>query len=238
MKKRILIIKGFSKSPVELNNDRKIIQLYIDFFCSNAGGAYEFDKEITVLEEPDITEVNDYSSADNSDYLIVILIGHGANTGGIQVFQMQEKLLVYPGQIQFSCPKQLHILETCRNILTADLDIKRINKLIPKYRYGGVIKFPMTRVEAREKFDDGIKQTKDGTVYLFACSIGESAYNYFFLQILIDISIYAHEYFRNKLYNVSEIFESVETQVINGSKGKQHPTKLGDADFPFVITII
>ena len=238
MNKSVLIIKGHSKTDIELINDRKIIQLYIDFFTSNAGGCFDFDSEIFILEEPELDELKGLDLLNSKDYLILLLVGHGANKDGIQIFQLTKDILIQPGQLQFDCERQLHIIETCRNIIDIELDIKRINRLIPKYKYGGFIQRPLTREEAQKKFDEALTNSNKGIVYIFACSIDESAYGYFFLQVLVDISIYVHEYFRNQVYYISDIFGHVEKQVIDLSKGNQNPMKIGDGDFPFVMTII
>lgn len=238
MTKSILIIKGHSKTEVELTNDRKIIQLYIDFFCSNAGGAFDFDNEIFIFEEPNVETLNNLDILNSLDYLVILLIGHGGNKDGIQVFQLQEKLFVQPGQLQFHCKKQLHIIETCRDIIDFELDIKRINRLIPKYKYGGIVKRPLTREESLLKFNQAIENTNEGTTYLFAANIGESAFGYLFLQLLIDISIYVHEYFREEIVNVGYIFDQTKKQVAELTKGNQNPTRNGDINFPFVITMI
>jgi hypothetical protein len=238
MKKSIIIIKGFSKTETELINDRKIIQLYIDFFTSNAGGCFDFETEITILEEPELEEIKSLGVLNEIDYLIVLLVGHGANKDGIQVFQLTKDILIQPGQLQFECERQLHIIESCRNIIDDELDIKRINRLIPKYKYGGFVKRPLTREESLKKFNEALTTSHKGTTYIFACNINESAYNYFFLQVLVDISIYIHEYYRESIHYILEIFEHVQRQVNDLSKGSQNPIKIGDADFPFVITII
>lgn len=238
MKKKVLIIKGYSKTEVELINDRKIVQLYVDFFNSNAGGVFDFDTEIIYLENPDLDTIKKLDFLNQEDYVIVILIGHGANKDGVQIFQLQENLFIQPGQIQFSCKKQLFILETCRDIIDFELDIQRINRLIPKYKYGGTIKAPLTREESLEKFNDAINASPEGTVYLFAASIGESARGYLFLKIIIDISIYIHEYHRNSIVDTDIIFENAKNQVISYTNGEQNPIKMGDVKFPFVITII
>lgn len=238
MEKTVLIIKGYSKTEVELINDKKIIQLYIDFFCSNAGGAFDFDNEILIYEEPDIETLNQLEILNTLDYLVVLLIGHGATKDGKQIFQLQENLFVQPGQLQFQCAKQLHIIESCRDVIDFELDIKRINRLIPKYKYGGVVKRQLTREESLLKFNQAIERSNEGTTYLFAASIGESAYGYLFLQLLIDISIYIHEYFRDEVVNVGYIYDRVKNQVSELTKGNQNPTREGDVNFPFVITII
>lgn len=238
MKKSVLIIKGYSKTDVELINDRKVIQLYIDFFTSNAGGCFDFDCEIFILEEPELEVVKNLDFLNSNDYLIVLLVGHGANKDGIQVFQLTKNLLVQPGQLQFDCERQLHIIESCRNVIDFELDIKRINRLIPKYAYGGYVKRPLTREESLVKFNEALSNSERGIVYVFACNVGESAYSYFFLQVLMDIAIYLHEYFREKVYSICDIFGHVEKQVVDLSKGNQTPIKTGGGDFPFVVTII
>lgn len=238
MEKSVLIIKGHSKTDVELINDRRIIQLYIDYFTSNAGGCFDFDSEIIILEEPELVELKDLEFLNLNDYLIVLLVGHGANKDGIQVFQLTKNIFIQPGQLQFTCERQLHIIETCRNVIDFELDIKRINELVPKYKYGGLIKRPLTKEEATNKFNEALVNSTKGIVYVFACNIGESAYSYLFLQILIEISIYLHEYKRESIFFVSDIFVYVEKQVNNLSKGNQNPIKIGEGDFPFVLTII
>lgn len=238
LKRKILFIKGYSKTSIELINDRKIIQLYIDFFTSNAGGAFDIDLEIMILEEPNIETINNLTELNSVDYLIVVLVGHGAIKDGIQIFQLQEDTLINPGQIQFSCPKQLHLIESCRDVIDIELDIKRINRLVPKYAYGGTVRTPLTREESIEKFNKAIQESNEGALYLFACEINESAFNYFFLQVIIDISIYLHEYLRDSIYSAGEVFEYAKSHVNKLSKGLQTPTKIGSVDFPFVLTII
>ena len=238
MKKKVLIIKGYSKTEIELINDRKIVQLYVDYFTSHAGGVFDFDTEIIYLEDPTLETIQQLDFLNEEDYLIAILVGHGANKDGIQIFQLQEDLFIQPGQIQFNCKKQLFILETCRDIIDFELDIQRINRLIPKYKYGGVIKAPLTREQSLEKFNEAIKASPEGTLYLFASSIDESARGYLFLKLIVDISIYIHEYYRNSIVDTDTIFENAKNQVISYTNGEQNPVKIGEVKFPFVITII
>lgn len=238
MNKSVLIIKGHSRTDIELSNDRKIIQLYTDFFTSNAGGCFEFGSEIFILEEPELDLLQQLKFLNEKDYLIVLWVGHGANKEGIQLFQLTKDILIQPGQLQFDCERQLHIIESCRNIIDFELDIKMINRLIPKYKYGGVVQRPLTREESLLKFNEALANSEKGITYVFACSIDESAYNYYFLQVLVNNSIYIHEYFRNSVYYISDIFVRVEKQVNKLSNGNQNPVKMGKGNFPFVITII
>jgi hypothetical protein len=122
IKRRILIIKGFSKTKTELENDRKIIELYKDYFSSKAGGVFDKDKEIFVLEEPNIELLQSNPEVEGCDYLIVVLLGHGANKDGIQLFQLSEDVLINPGQLQFPIDKQLFIVESCRDIFNNECE--------------------------------------------------------------------------------------------------------------------
>lgn len=238
MNKSVLIIKGFSNNEEELVNDRKIIQLYIDFFASNAGGCFDSDTEIFVFEDPDLDTIKSLKFLNTNDYLIVVLVGHGATKDGVQIFHLNETTIIQSGQIQFDCKRQLHIIESCRNILDIEIDIQRFNDLIPKYKYGGVVLRPLTREESLKKFNDLIRTSKEGTTYLFASSLDESAYGYYFLQELMNTSRYIHEYRRGGVYGVLGIFDHIKKKVTDLSDGKQHPVKIGDVDFPFVVTII
>ncbi|MCB2380432.1 hypothetical protein LGH70_22760 [Hymenobacter sp. BT635] len=238
MNRKIIFIKGYSKTEVELSNDRNIIQLYIDFFCSNAGGSYDFDRDIAICEEPSIEQLQQLMLIQGCDYIITVLVGHGANQEGVQVFQLSETTLIHPGQIHFQCNRQLYIIETCRNTITTNLDIPRLNNLVPKYKYGGIVKWPRTSEEAYKAYEGALVESKKGSVYLFACDLDQSAYNYFFIKTLIDVSVYLHEYYRNNVYSILEVFELTRKQVQKISKKKQTPISVSDTDFPFVVTII
>jgi len=238
LKRSVLIIKGFSEGEDELRTDREVIQLYVDFLSSNASGAFDKDNDIQILEEPDLTEIQALTHLNQNDYLIEVLIGHGANHEEKQVFQLREDLLIQPGQIQFTFKKQLHILETCRNIIDADLDNKRLNRLIPKYKYGGVIEIPMTQAQSIQKFNEELEKSEGGILYLFAASIGERAYDYLFLQYLIDVSVYFHEYYRNSAIGAQAVFQNAKDLVIKDTSGDQNPMISGTTDLPFAITII
>lgn len=189
MKRKIVIIKGFSKTKEELTHDRAIIDLYKRYFNSKSGGVYDIDNEIILLEEPSLSELNGYErEINNSDSLIVVLLGHGASIGGKQIFQLQEKLIIHPGQLDFSVPKQLFIIESCRNIYDEIIEVEDLNGLIPKFENGGKIRRPKTEEEAKECYNEELRSIENEITYLFASSIDEPAKNYYFIHYLIKIS--------------------------------------------------
>lgn len=239
MNKSVLIIKGFSKTETELINDRKIIQLYVDFFISNAGGCFE-KTEVFVYEDPKLEDIQKLEFLNKRDYLIVLLVGHGATKDGIQIFQLNENTVIQPGQIQFDCKRQLHIIESCRDIFNSEIEIQMLNEFIPKYRFGGLFetKSILTREESLKKYNAALKNSKEGLVFLFACNIDESAEDYFFLKEIISQSVYIHEYYRNSIYGILEIFETVKNRVCKLSEDRQHPIEIANTNFPFVVTIM
>lgn len=238
MNKSVLIIKGFSKTEEELFTDRKIIQLYIDFFTSNAGGCFDLDTEFFIYEDPELEILQKLEFLNKNDYLIVILVGHGATKDGVQIFQLNEETIIHPGQLQFDCKRQLHIIESCRNIFSSTIEIDRLNHFIPKYKYGGIIKEKtLTREESLQIFNDALRDSSEGVIYLFACSVDEKAIDYFFLRELITRSVHIHEYFSGGAYGISNIFEHTKEKVMELSKKRQNPVKVGFGNFPFVITI-
>ncbi len=80
--------------------------------------------------------------------------------------------------------------------------------------------------------------SKTGTLYLFAASVDESAYDYLFLQHHINVAIESHGFYRDRVFSAVDIFERAKSRVVVTTKGEQTPTRLGDGDFPFAITIL
>jgi hypothetical protein len=239
MKRKVLIIKGYSKSDEELTSDRQIIYLYKKYFASKAGGVYDKETEIIILEEPTLEELKIYETELNSlDSLIIVLLGHGANKDGKQIFQLQEDLLIQPGQLQYTVDKQLFIVESCRDVIDFNIEIEDLNDLIPKFRYGGKIRMPKTNEDARNVYNEALKELGNETTYVFASNIGESASNYYFIHYLLKVSRYFHEYTQNRVYAIRDIFSNTAEKVVKLTNGNQNPIIQGQAKFPFVVSII
>ncbi|MCC5923904.1 MAG: hypothetical protein JJT77_08965 [Crocinitomicaceae bacterium] len=239
MNRKVLILKGYSKSEDELTNDMQIIELYVKYFASKAGGVYDNESEMLILEEPTLEELKKYDTELNDlDSLIVVLLGHGANKGGKQIFQLKENLLIQPGQLQYKVDKQLFIVESCRDIIDFNIEIEDLNGLIPKFKYGGSFRKPKTNEEAKNVYNDVLKNLGKETTYVFASNINESAFNYYFIHYLIKVSRYFHEYSQNRIYEIKDIFNNTVKEVVRLTDGNQNPIIQGHAKFPFVVSII
>jgi predicted proteasome-type protease len=113
-----------------------------------------------------------------------------------------------------------------------------LNSLIPKFRVGGKVQRQKTKEEAKSVFNKGIIDAENETTYLFASSIGESAYEYFFIEHLIKVAVSLHENTQNKIFCIDDVYERTKTQVIEKSGGKQNPIIHGKGKIPFVVSII
>jgi hypothetical protein len=239
IKRNIILIKGFSKDEGELNASKKMIQSFVDFFKSFAGGAYRDDEIITLLE-PKVSELKNFKDGEKLDYVIVVFIGHGATQEGKQLFKLNSEEIVYPGQLDLHVDKQLIILESCRVIIneipTIDLSAK-----IPSYMEGGVIRVPKTKSEAKNLYNLKLKECENGIVVCFACKTDEEAHNFYFSSsiILNSLSWYEDPKYFNTALGIQELMKMTRSTVSKLASEKKQLTQTpeinGDLNFPFAV---
>ena len=238
--RKVYIIKGFSKNEPELELDNCFVSLYADYFLSNAGGAYNTN-EIIILNEPKSCFLNDLFSKQNLDFSIVVYIGHGGEKEDNQVFWLNEKEIIYPGQYMLNCNKQIIILESCRviadEIITVDLKDK-----IPQFAEGGIVRYRLTKQQSREIYDSHIKRCDDGVMICFACRKGESAYNYIFSSVLLQCAFNWHlDATRHcAILPMDELMRLLFVDTINTAKREfnvvQVPNSKDNMNFPFGVS--
>lgn len=234
LRRKVFLIKGFSENEIELNNDRKYIGYYKSFFQSNAGGAYD-ENEIDILEDSSTEDLKLKTQKDTFDYVIIVLLGHGATQGDYQLFKLNESEIIKPGQLYIDSSKLLIILESCRSLLS-DMPTVDLSDKIPDYKEGGILRFPITRQKARAKYDKQINECKDGLVVCFACSKDETANDYMFSNYLIKYAFNWHLHWMNcdKTLNIRQLIENI-SPCLSKTDEKQNPEIVGDVDFPFAI---
>lgn len=237
MKRKAFIILGYCE---ELSAKiAKCSSTYQTFLSLNMGGAWESD-EIHVLKEPTISELEKIVSEYEPDYALIILIGHGANQDDRQLFHLNKDTIIQAGQFTLDIPKQLIILESCRNI-QEKIKFTIIKDRKPKFKKGG--SFPpmaIYREEARQRFDIELSKSTDGISICFACSKDESAYFFCFSNVLLYFSMQWHESTNQKpTLSVSEIMKPIISEVSRTIKltcnKQQVPELIGKGDFPFVV---
>ncbi|MES2679412.1 MAG: hypothetical protein V4635_05980 [Bacteroidota bacterium] len=240
MNRLALIIKGHSRTEEETETDLSYVRTYYQFLNSIAGGAWD-ESEITFLDEPEIEDYAEIIRAVKPTYGLTILIGHGATLDDHQLFQLNENIVVKPGQFVFDTDKQLIILESCRSNIEDIYWVDLENKL-PMYRYGGYVRGHITRQTSKDIFEYVLNQCDPGIVICFACSKNQAAYNYFFSTELVQC---AQNLFLDTLYHycafgILDMMPYVTKRVNRKARKaygvEQVPETSGDINFPFAIS--
>ncbi|UKT64291.1 hypothetical protein [Pedobacter mucosus] len=239
MKRKAIIIKGYSKDNDEQIRDTNHVKSYQDFFYSIAGGCYE-KNEILFLEELKLVDLNNKLENLNADYLIVVFIGHGASQDDSQLFQLSKDEIIHPGDLTFSASKELLILESCRNIATGVRSLKQVGK-IARFKGGGKILIPLSRAKSRKLYNQHLAKCEDGLVICRACSLSESAYGYFFIDEILKQSKEWHikSTEQNGVLDIQVLFKGVAKEVSVLAKTNsvnQTPVISGTNKFPFVVS--
>jgi len=240
MKRKVFIIKGLSKTDEERKTDRYYVEKYKTFFSKNAGGAYE-DDEIITFEEP--TSKDLIASLENEvlDYGILVYIGHGATQHDNQLFQLNDSEIIKAGQFVIKSPKQIVIVESCRvdidGVYTVDLEDH-----IPKFKYGGTVRRPLSKEIARHVYDCHIQRCKDGIMICFACSKGQSAYNYYFSMLVLQNAIdwYLETHRHCSILPIDDLMGLTlfnTLQLVKSKLGEeQQPSRIGILNYPFAVS--
>ena len=237
--RNVILINGYTKSESEKKSDNDLIECYLNYFKSIAGGVYE-DSEIIVLVEPNIDELKVLIQNSKPDFIIIVFIGHGATQQGKQLFLTKEGQIIQAGQLVLDVNKHLIIFESCRNITNSLLTINLSDK-IPNYKEGGVFRILISRNRARRTYNQHISKCDNGIVVCFACSIGEEALNFYFSNFLLNISHKWHSDIRNwnQTLGIQDLMPAIITVVsktaLEEEKQTQTPVVFGNINFPFVI---
>jgi len=193
------------------------------------------------LIEPRSEELNNKINEEKLDYGIIVYIGHGATQADIQLFQLNKDEVIKAGQFIINSPKQIILLESCRNI-SKDIYTVDLKDKIPKFKYGGVVRHPLSRSIARDVYDCQIRRCDDGLMICFACSAGQSAYNYFFSIVLLQTAVdwYLEPSRHCAVLTMDELFAITLFNTMQTAKvilGKdQKPTRIGNFDFPITVS--
>jgi hypothetical protein len=165
MKKRIIIFGNDRGMPgVKID-----IEKYDSFFRSSYGGNWTPD-EITLLLNPHSSGLLYTISVHRSmelDYLIIVFSGHGGQERETMLEINPQEETIAESFLNNIAKRQLNIFDCCRaysESLTESVATKLKTKLF-------------SRVDVREKYENRILQAIPQQSRLYACRIGESAYD-------------------------------------------------------------
>ena len=165
MNKKILLIGNDGGLPgvkVDLEN-------YKNYFKSNRGGKWydsEFLKKINPRKDSLIASLDELKTED-LDYLIVIFSGHGGQKRETVLELNQASECLSETRFHGIAKRQLTILDCCRAYSEA-VEESLSDMLLRSARDGDNI---------RQRFEQRILSASEQQVKLYACSVGEFAYD-------------------------------------------------------------
>lgn len=236
MDRLAIIIKGFSKNEIELRLDLRLVKDYITFLKSTAGGAWDFDQEMIVLEDPSIERLEQIVEEQSPHFVLLVMIGHGATKDSKQLFQINETTIIQAGQLAFDVDKQLVILESCRTHANGKIKTVDLKDRIPGFKYGGLVRRPRTKEESRNIYISIVEECPNGLVICYPCGDNELAVGYYFSITLLRRSFEWHLLNHSRYFPITQLMEFVSTDVNKINKGKQTPEISGTIGFPFAIS--
>ncbi|WP_374450676.1 caspase family protein [Cloacibacterium normanense] len=240
IKRKIFLIKGFSKTDKEKIEDEYYIKSCFNYFNQSVGGAYYYD-EMVVLYEPLSSELEKIILSENLDFGIMVFIGHGANQDDNQIFQLNKNEIIKPGQYTLNSEKQIIILESCR-VISENIPVVDLGDKIPKFQNGGIVRHPLTKTQAREVYDSHIKRCKAGIMICYACKLGFEAFNFIFSKSFLQIAMDWHlDSGRHcSILPIDELMRLTWAETIIESKDlfgvAQIPHSEGNINFPIAVS--
>jgi hypothetical protein len=244
IRRKAIIIKGYSKDKQELSATMAYVDNYKEWFKSNAGGAYS-ENEIKILTDITFAELKLNLESDILDFVVVVAIGHGANQDDFQLFRLNQDEIIKLGQVVefIKSDKQLWLVESCRGLLSSVIKTIDLGHKIPSFKKGGKIPpTPISKEKTRALYDKQIKKCDNGKVICFACSRNEIAMNAIFTRHILNCAHQWHLSYRfsRATLNITELMNCI-IPIVNSTalkeRGKeQHPEILENIEFPFAIS--
>lgn len=231
-----IIIKGYSKNEIELRSDHQLVKDYITFLTSTAGGAWDFEQEMIVLEDPTIERLEQIIEKRSPHFVLLIMIGHGATQDSKQLFQINETTIIQAGQLAFDVDKQLVILESCRTNVNDKMKTVDLKDRVPGFKHGGLVRRPRTKEESRNTYICIVEECSKGLVICYPCRDNELAEEFNFSNALLRRSFEWHLLNHSSHFPITQLMEFVSKDVNKITKAKQTPVISGTIGFPFAIS--
>lgn len=231
-----ILIKGYSKNEAELHSDRQYMKYYLTFLESTAGGSWDLETEVIALEDPTTEDLENIIDNLMPHFLLLIMIGHGANQHSKQLFQINETTIIKAGQLALDVDKQLVILESCRTHTNGKIKTVDLRDRIPQFRDGGLIRSPLTKEQSRNIYNSAIAECDNGLVICYPCNDNEVAKGYYFSFALLSRSFEWHLVNHSKYFPITQLMEFVSADVQKITNQNQNPSIIGNIEFPFVVS--
>ena len=153
-----------------LSGVKKDISNWHSYLMSDIGGKW-FPSEIDVEMNPSkISLMSKINMLKNRyDFVIVVYSGHGAYSKGTILEINSKEEYVYESDLKGIAPRQISVFDCCRGVVTMQDSIEEsLRNMSVKNQF---------TLNIRQDYENRIMQAIPQQISLYACSIGESAYD-------------------------------------------------------------
>lgn len=174
-----------------LSGVKKDISNWESFLTSDIGGKWlpsEIDVEMNPSKISLMSKINTLKH--RYDFVLVVYSGHGAYSQGTILEINSKGEYIYESDLKGIAPRQISVFDCCRGIVTMQDSIKEsITNLSVKNQFTSNI---------RQDYETRIMQAIPQQLSLYACSIGESAYDsndggYYTKNLLESTNLFVEE---------------------------------------------
>lgn len=196
MKRKAILIgntRDLAMTPCDLLNASL-------FLMSYQGGAWNMD-EIVYMQDYSahcILETIERTRNEENDYVIVYFTGHGGLQGGTIIEINPENELLEENSFFGLAPRQLIILDCCRDIQTSPLSIYGSSRSMSPLEMA-------LRKEVRTEYENLAMRAAPQLVRLYSCAEGESSYS----------SVNGSYYSYNLIESAKELLKSSDVVTIH-----------------------
>lgn len=210
------------------------------YLYSNAGGAWEYG-ELTVLRTPSRRDVQTHILAARSkSYVFVAYSGHGRHPYGANSETDTEVLLrdgfLPSREFNSGSDRTTIVVDACRNITVRALKDRAIFESA-KFAADSL------RLAHRKAFDEAVARSDKGPIYMYSCSVGESAWEEDsggeYTSCLIQTGSKWHRSAGSDEALSTSSTHDVAAVAVTRKTSQQHPRYLGGrrlAHFPFAVS--
>ncbi len=148
---------------------KKDIFKWQNFLKSDIGGGWfpqEIDVEMNPSQKSLISKINMFKG--QYDFVIVVFSGHGAYSKGTILEINGEEEYIFEDDLKNIAPRQISVFDCCRGVVrTVQDSINDLRRFNIKRRSNDI----------RQDYETRIMQAIPQQISLYACSVGESAYD-------------------------------------------------------------
>jgi len=226
MKKKAIIIANQDGKLTGVSKDIKHIQ---SFLTGISGGAWSSD-EIETYINPTLASLRlsiAMAKLSGYDYMMVFFTGHGGHKREETYVQINNnRELIAQSELENLCKKQINIYDCCRSEIE-DLNEAKSSISMDSYDFSDSLR--LSRIQARQIYNNQIQKAKPQQLILYSCSLNEysqdESYGALYLtNLLRDANNFNNcEYYQKRFKIALESHLNAVERVKKDNRDKNNP---------------